>query len=46
MTHYVDMTSDELRMLLLVTRTQPFDDLKPVLSKMERLLEIAKASGE
>jgi len=46
MIHFVDMTSDELKMLLLVTRQQPFEDLNPLLSKMERLLEIAKASGE
>ena len=47
MTHFIDMTTDELRMLYAALPVnQPFEDLKPPIQKMERLLEIAKASGE
>ena len=47
MKHFIDMTTDELRMLYAALPVnQPFEDLKPLIQKMERLLEIAKASGE
>jgi len=43
MKHYLDLTTDELRMLYTALPVhQPFEDLKPTIEKMERLLEIAK----
>jgi len=43
MKHYLDLTTDELRMLYAALPVhQPFEDLKPTIEKMERLLEIAK----
>ena len=43
MKHYLDLTTDELRMLYAAIPVhQPFEDLKPTIEKMERLLEIAK----
>lgn len=47
MKHWLDLTTDELRMLyIVIPNQQPFDSLKPTIQKMERFLEIAKASGE
>ncbi len=47
MKHYLDLTTDELRMLYTaIPVQQPFEDLKPTIEKIERFLEIAKASGE
>jgi cyanate lyase len=46
MKHYLDLTTDELRMLYAVIPVQqPFEDLKPTLAKIERFLEIAKVSA-
>lgn len=46
MRHYLDLTTDELRMLYAVIPVQqPFENLKPTLEKLERFLEIAKASA-
>ena len=43
MKHYLDLTTDELRMLYAALPVhQPFEDLKQTIEKMERLLEIAK----
>ena len=43
MIHFIDMTTDELRMLYAALPVnKPFEDLKPLIQKMERLLEIAK----
>ena len=43
MKHYLDLSTGELRMLYAVIPVQqPFEDLKPTIEKMERLLEIAK----
>ena len=43
MKHYLDLTTDELRMLYIALPAyQPFENLKPTIEKMERLLEIAK----
>ncbi len=45
MKHYLDLTTDELRMLYAVIPVQqPFENLKPTIEKLERFLEIAKAS--
>ena len=45
MKHYLDLTTDELRMLYTaIPVQQPFEDLKPTIAKLERFLEIAKAS--
>ena len=45
MRHYLDLTTDELRMLYTVIPVQqPFENLKPTIEKLERFLEIAKAS--
>ena len=45
MKHYLDLTTDELRMLYAaIPVQQPFEDLKPTIEKIERFLEIAKAS--
>ena len=45
MRHYLDLTTDELRMLYAVIPVQqPFENLKPTLEKIERFLEIAKMS--
>ena len=45
MRHYLDLTTDELRMLYLaIPVDQPFEDLKPTIAKLERFLEIAKLS--
>ena len=45
MKHYLDLTTDELRMLhLAIPVDQPFENLKPTIEKLERFLEIAKAS--
>jgi len=45
MKHYLDLTTDELRMLYAaIPVQQPFEDLKPTIAKLERFLEIAKAS--
>ena len=45
MRHYLDLTTDELRMLYAVIPVQqPFEDLKPTIEKLERFLEIAKMS--
>lgn len=47
MKHNIDLTTNELRMLYAVIPVhQPFEDLKPTVAKMERLLEIAKQSEE
>ena len=47
MKHYLDLTTNELRMLYAVIPVQqPFEDLKPTLAKIERFLEIAKVSAE
>ena len=47
MRHWLDLTTDELRMLyIVIPHAQPFEDLKPTIAKMERFLEIAKASEE
>jgi len=47
MRHWLDLTTDELRMLyIVIPNQQPFENLKPTIEKMERFLEIAKASGE
>jgi len=47
MKHWLDLTTDELRMLyIVIPNQQPFDSLKPTIEKMERFLEIAKTSGE
>jgi hypothetical protein len=46
MRHYLDLTTDELRMLYAVIPVQqPFENLKPTIEKLERFLEIAKASA-
>ena len=46
MKHYLDLTTDELRMLYAaIPVQQPFEDLKPTIAKLERFLEIAKASA-
>jgi arylamine N-acetyltransferase len=46
MRHYLDLTTDELRMLYAVIPVQqPFENLKPTLEKLERFLEIAKMSA-
>ena len=43
MKHHLDLTTNELRMLYAALPVhQPFEDLKPTIQKMERLLEIAK----
>ena len=43
MKHYLDLTTDELRMLYLaIPVDQPFENLQPTIEKMERLLQIAK----
>lgn len=45
MKHYLDLTTDELRMLYAaIPVQQPFEGLKPTIAKLERFLEIAKAS--
>ena len=45
MRHYLDLTTDELRMLYAVIPVQqPFENLKPTIEKIERFLEIAKLS--
>ena len=45
MKHYLDLSTNELRMLYAVIPVQqPFEDLKPTIAKLERFLEIAKAS--
>ena len=47
MKHYLDLTTDELRMLYAaIPVQQPFENLKPTIEKIERFLEIAKASEE
>ena len=47
MKHYLYLTTDELLMLYApIPLQQPFEDLKPTIEKIERFLEIAKASGE
>lgn len=47
MRHWLDLTTDELRMLyIVIPNQQPFETLKPTIEKMERLLEIAKATEE
>jgi hypothetical protein len=47
MRHWLDLTTDELRMLyIVIPNQQPFENLKPTIAKIERFLEIAKASGE
>jgi hypothetical protein len=46
MRHYLDLTTDELRMLYAVIPVQqPFENLKPTIEKLERFLEIAEASA-
>ena len=43
MRHYLDLSTDELRMLYIALPAhQPFENLKPTIEKMERFLEIAK----
>lgn len=45
MRHYLDLTTDELRMLYAaIPVQQPFENLKPTIEKIERFLEIAKLS--
>ena len=45
MRHYLDLTTDELRMLYLaIPVDQPFENLQPTIAKLERFLEIAKLS--
>ena len=47
MKHYLDLTTNELRMLYAALPVhQPFEDLKPTIAKIERFLEIAKASEQ
>ncbi len=47
MRHYLDLTTDELRMLyIVIPHDQPFERLQETIAKMERLLEIAKQAEE
>ena len=43
MRHYLDLSTDELKLLyIVIPNEQPFEQLKSVVEKMERFLEIAK----
>ena len=45
MRHFLDLSTDELRALyIVIPHTQPFECLKPTIAKIERFLEIAKAT--
>ena len=45
MKHYLDLTTDELRALyIVIPHDHPFECLKETVEKIERFLEIAKAS--
>ncbi len=47
MRHYLDLSTDELRALyIVIPHDQPFECLKEPIAKIERLLEIAKATEE
>ena len=47
MRHWLDLSTDELRALyIVIPHNQPFETLKPAIEKMERFLEIAKATEE
>tara|TARA_B100000900_G_C20476762_1_gene673768 strand:+ start:530 stop:721 length:192 start_codon:yes stop_codon:yes gene_type:complete len=45
MKHYLDLTTDQLRALyIVIPHEQPFVCLQETIEKIERLLEIAKAT--
>ena len=47
MRHIIDLSTDQLRMLYCaIPHNQPFEDLKPTVDKIRRLLDIAEQSGE
>lgn len=47
MRHWLDLSTDELRALyIVIPHDQPFECLQETIAKMERFLEIAKATEE